>query len=63
MKRTENTSKCWPESANRYVCFIDIMGFKDMVLKKKHSEVYNVMKNIVAHQELNSSVDWMTFLI
>jgi hypothetical protein len=36
----------WKVTANRYVAYFDIMGFKDMVLRKSHEEIYAMMKII-----------------
>jgi hypothetical protein len=44
----------WPTTTDRYVAFIDIMGFKDMVAKLDHGEIYGIMKSIEKskqHQE------------
>lgn len=35
--------KNWPIEAERYVAFLDIMGFKDMVLRKSHKEIYSML--------------------
>jgi len=53
-----NVMEKWNPTARRYVCFIDIMGFKDMVATKKHSDIYAMMEKIVGYQRLNSSVKW-----
>lgn len=39
-------SKPWEISTDRYVGFIDIMGFKDMLTRRTHEEVYNLMQNV-----------------
>ncbi len=40
-----DTSK-WERSANRFVGFIDIMGFRDMVLKNNEEMLYIMMRRI-----------------
>lgn len=35
----------WKITANRFVAFIDLMGFKDLLNSKSHDEVYKFMKN------------------
>ncbi len=46
-KNNSVTTDKWIATGRRYVCFIDIMGFKDMVATKVHSEIYKMMENIV----------------
>lgn len=36
----------WETSTNRYVGFVDIMGFKDMLTRLSHNEVYELMKKV-----------------
>ena len=38
--------KEWELTTNRYVCVIDIMGFKDMVARLSAEEIYKMMKSI-----------------
>jgi len=38
----------WETTANRFVGFIDIMGFKDWVARSPHDEIYDKMRSIVA---------------
>ena len=35
--------KPWEVTCNRFVAFLDIMGFKDMVMRKSHKEVYDML--------------------
>lgn len=35
----------WNPTCNRFVAFLDIIGFKDMVLRNSHLEVYNILKS------------------
>lgn len=36
----------WQPTAKRYVGFVDIMGFKDMLLRLSHNEVYLMMQKV-----------------
>lgn len=46
LKKASTASNVWPITAQRYVAFIDIMGFKDMVAKMPHIEIYRMMQAI-----------------
>jgi hypothetical protein len=54
MKKTKKKNKKseaeettpWEISADRYVGFVDIMGFKDMLTRLTHNEVYELMKKV-----------------
>lgn len=37
----------WKVTTNRYVGFLDIMGFKDMVARNSNNYVYSLMKKVV----------------
>ena len=43
----------WVTTTKRYVGFLDIMGFKDMVLKSKNDDIYDMMKRIDNHLKSN----------
>lgn len=48
-------SNGWTPTANRFVAFFDIMGFKDLVLKRKHEDIVNILKTLSdARNELNN---------
>lgn len=49
----------WEVTCNRYVAFIDIMGFKDMVLRMPHTGVYELMLKINKHRKFVENVDWL----
>lgn len=49
-------SNNWVTTTERFVAFIDIMGFKDMVLKKTHKELYRMMKSINEAKTLNENI-------
>jgi hypothetical protein len=36
----------WKEDNNRFVCFLDIMGFKNLIDTKSHSEVKEMMEEV-----------------
>ena len=40
------STKYWKPTANRFVGFIDIMGFKDMVARNNHDDIYKMMKKL-----------------
>ena len=48
----------WTVTAHRYVGFIDIMGFKDMVARSSHDEIYELMKKVDEKVKTNASVKW-----
>lgn len=54
----QNTIEKWEPTANRYVAFLDIMGFKDLVLKTPHNEVYKLMKKINHSRKFIEGVKW-----
>jgi hypothetical protein len=61
MENRENkpvTENKWKPTDQRYVCFIDIMGFKNMVATTKHADIYNKMKKVADFQEFNSNIAW-----
>ena len=48
----------WEITTNRFVGFIDIMGFKDMVARSSHEEIYVMMKKINDFQKFSTSIKW-----
>jgi hypothetical protein len=46
MEQEKNSNENWEITRERYVAFIDIMGFKDMLFRKNSAEIYNMMKGI-----------------
>ena len=56
MSKANNT--IWSPTCERYVGFIDIMGFKDMVLKLSHEEIYEMMKKIDDTKNRNENISW-----
>lgn len=45
-KAKTRTVKSWPITGKRFVGFIDIMGFKDLVARSNHNEVYKKLKKV-----------------
>lgn len=44
--RQQSIRELWEISTYRYVCFIDIMGFKNLVERKPHERIYKMMKKV-----------------
>lgn len=55
-KISSNTD--WQKTANRYVGFIDIMGFKDLVARSTHEEIYVMMQQIENAKRSNENTKW-----
>lgn len=53
-----NFLKKWDITCERYVGFIDIMGFKDMMLKIPHDDIYNMMIKIHEVRNFNEKIVW-----
>jgi len=51
--------KDWSVTCKRYVAFIDIMGFKDMVARMAHNDIYEMMKKIDKSRKLAENIDWL----
>ena len=43
----EKRKNDWEVIAMRYVAYIDIMGFKDMVARKEPFEIYNILEDAI----------------
>ena len=48
----------WEVTTNRYVAYIDIMGFKDMILRTDHNDIYDMMLSIHKKVYSNANVKW-----
>lgn len=48
----------WQITANRFVVYIDIMGFKDMVTKTPHQKIYQMMKKIEKEKQNLLNINW-----
>jgi hypothetical protein len=44
--KDKNFYSKWKTTCNRYVAFVDIMGFKELVLRNSHQEVYKMLINL-----------------
>ena len=42
----ETEKKRWTPNKRRFVCFLDIMGFKDYIARNKHQDIYKMMSTI-----------------
>lgn len=52
------TKDDWRITTNRYVTFIDIMGFKDMVFNSPHEEIYRMMKKMDDRKKFSEDILW-----
>jgi hypothetical protein len=43
----------WLPTCNRYVAYIDIMGFKDMIARMPHNEIYKTMMKVAYSKAAN----------
>ncbi|KAB2868334.1 MAG: hypothetical protein F9K37_10525 [Bacteroidales bacterium] len=48
----------WRVTCKRFVGFLDIMGFKDRVMRDSHKKVYDLMKKISNYANFNSNIEW-----
>ncbi|MES2864026.1 MAG: hypothetical protein V4666_07905 [Bacteroidota bacterium] len=42
--------KPWNPTDKRFVCFLDIMGFKDLVMRNSHDEIYEMLMKLSKHR-------------
>jgi hypothetical protein len=42
----------WKPTDNRFVAFLDILGFKDLVMRKSHDEIYTILNQISKTKKL-----------
>src|SRR5208337_694959 len=57
-KKTISTETDWPITCNRYVAYIDIIGFKDMVARTPHNNIYEMMKKIENNKRHSENISW-----
>jgi hypothetical protein len=50
----------WKITNERYVGYIDIMGFKDMVMRSSHAEIYEMMKGIERKKKNSAQINWVS---
>jgi len=51
----DNNQKKWKVTTDRFVAFIDILGFKDRVLRSDHKEIYKMLRLLT--KVLNESIN------
>ena len=52
-KKIEKTEKTnWKPTDNRFVAFLDILGFKDLVMRKSHDEIYQTLNQLSKSKKL-----------
>ena len=51
MAKKKIINRGWPVQGNRCVAFLDILGFKDLVARSTHSEIYDMLSSISSVQE------------
>lgn len=49
-KITKKTN--WKPTENRFVAFLDILGFKDLIMRKSHEEIYQALNQISKTKKL-----------
>lgn len=54
--RKTNREPVWNITANRFVGFIDIMGFKDIVARNSHDKIYKMMLKVSDAMRTNESI-------
>lgn len=54
MSKTAKTN--WKPTDNRFVAFLDILGFKDLISKKSHAEIYDKLNTISKTKNLLEDV-------
>ncbi|TCK85549.1 hypothetical protein [Albibacterium bauzanense] len=50
------TKTNWVPTANRFVCFLDIMGFKDLVMRNNHKYIYELLLDLSKNRETLDNV-------
>lgn len=54
---TTKNKKKWEETNKRFVAFLDIMGFKDMVMRMDHEDLYKTLNSIFKLSSIIESLD------
>lgn len=49
--QSSRTKKSWSPTSKRFVCFLDIMGFKDLVMRNSHKEIYDLLTKLSKHRD------------
>lgn len=61
MDKTSNTKTLdtvWGITCKRFVAFIDIMGFKDLIARNTHEDIYSLMKKMHDRRKAAESIPW-----
>ena len=45
------SKKSWSPTSKRFFCFLDIMGFKDLVMRNSHKEIYDLLTKLSKHRD------------
>ncbi|WP_047544855.1 hypothetical protein [Psychroserpens sp. Hel_I_66] len=48
----------WKKTDNRFVAFFDILGFKDMVQTKTHSQILKTLEQLKTYVEKLEGIEW-----
>jgi hypothetical protein len=48
MAKRKSTNTNWKPTDKRFVAFFDILGFKDLVMRSSHEEIYDKLNNLSA---------------
>lgn len=54
MNYSQKKESGWKVTTERYVAFLDIMGFKDMVARNSNNYVYNIMRKVVEAAQVSA---------
>tara|TARA_R110002033_G_scaffold37974_1_gene77168 strand:+ start:18106 stop:18738 length:633 start_codon:yes stop_codon:yes gene_type:complete len=52
MAKKKNEKTNWKPTDDRFVAFLDILGFKDLVMRKSHEEIYKSLNEISKSKKL-----------
>lgn len=55
---TNTLDTAWGITCKRYVAFIDIMGFKDLVARNNHEDIYTLMKKMHHRRKMAENIQW-----
>jgi len=58
IRKSKSSRGKWSITTERYVAYIDIMGFKDMVTNTQHNEIYSTMKKVNNKIKIIENVKW-----
>ncbi|CAM4116222.1 hypothetical protein FLAN108750_11165 [Flavobacterium antarcticum] len=50
-KQSSKYKKSWSPTSKRFVCFLDIMGFKDLVMRNSHKDIYELLNKLSKHRD------------